>query len=153
MQLTKIRKTTGKHSRITHETTLAVRFHEVDSYQIVWHGNYVNYLEVGREAFGQKFGVSYQHLLDKGVKAPIIHVDLDYRRSLEYGDEVRILTEYVEKPHAKICFRYTLTSPDGEVVYCRANTEQALVDVNSGRTLPCLPDWHADWLAQAKQMI
>jgi len=139
-------------SNLSHETILSVRFHEVDSYHIVWHGHYVKYFEVGREAFGKKFGVSYQDLIDKGFRAPIIHVDMDYRRSLKYGDQVRILTEYVEKPQAKICFRYTLTSLDGKIVYCRSNTEQVLQDVASGRTLPCLPEWHDYWLDQAKKL-
>ncbi|MEM9258504.1 MAG: thioesterase family protein [Bacteroidota bacterium] len=136
---------------LQHVSQLTVRFHEVDSYQIVWHGNYVNYLEVGREAFGDKYQLGYQHLLNRGVRAPIIHVDIDYRQSLKYGDTVRILTEYISKPQAKICFRYTLTSPDETIVYCRATTEQVLQDDASGRTLPRLPDWHATWLAQAKQ--
>ncbi|MEL7163683.1 MAG: thioesterase family protein [Bacteroidota bacterium] len=135
---------------LSDETFLDVRFHEVDSYHIVWHGHYVNYLEVGRETFGAKYGLSYQHLLDRGVRAPIIHVSVNYRRSLKYGDKVRILTEYVVRPQAKICFRYTLTSPDGTTVYCRAETEQVLQDAETGRTLPRLPDWHATWLARAK---
>ncbi|WP_273444823.1 acyl-CoA thioesterase [Neolewinella agarilytica] len=139
--------------KIYHETILSVRFCEVDSYQIVWHGNYVNYLEVGREAFGKKFGISYQSLIDRGLRAPIIHVEMNYRRSLKYGDRFLVLTEYVEKPQAKICFSYKLTSLDGKIIYCRGKTEQALQDIDTGRTLPCLPDWHAGWLAQAKSMI
>ena len=137
---------------LCHETILSVRFCEVDSYQIVWHGNYVNYLEVGREAFGKKFGIGYQHLLDRGVRAPIVHVDIDYRHSLKYGDRFRVLTEYVEKPQAKVCFRYRLTSLDGKIVYCRGRTEQVLQDHSTGRTIPSLPDWHEAWLAGAKKM-
>ncbi|MBC6996643.1 acyl-CoA thioesterase [Lewinella lacunae] len=138
-------------SVLRHVTELEVRFNEVDSYHIVWHGHYVGYLEVGREAFGAKYEIGYQHLLDRGVRAPIVHVDIDYRRSLKYGDKVRIVTEYIEKPQAKICFRYTLTSLDGRTVYCRGNTEQVLQDLDSGRTLPSFPDWHYQWLSRAKK--
>jgi len=137
---------------LRHESIISVRFCEVDSYQIVWHGNYINYLEVGREAFGKKYGISYQDLIDRGFRAPIIHVDVDYRRSLKYGDRFRVVTEYVEKPQAKICFRYTVTSLDGKTIYCRGNTEQVLQDFDSGRTLPSLPGWYEGWLAQAKTM-
>lgn len=137
---------------LSHETIISVRFCEVDSYQIVWHGNYVNYLEVGRETFGKKFGISYQDLLDRGIRAPIIHVDIDYRRSLKYGDRFRVLTEYVEKPQAKVCFRYTITSLDGKTIYCKGNTEQVLQDDSTGRVIPSLPDWHEAWLDQAKKM-
>lgn len=138
---------------LRHTTELAVRFHEVDSYQIVWHGHYVNYLEVGREAFGEKYDLGYQHLLNRGLRAPIIHIAVDYRRSLKYGDKIRIVTEYLEKPQAKICFQYALTSLDESVVYCRATTEQILQDAETGRTLPRFPDWHTTWLARAKKQV
>lgn len=36
-----------------------VRFDEVDSLGIVWHGHYVKYLEDGREAWGRKYGLTY----------------------------------------------------------------------------------------------
>lgn len=138
---------------LSHETIISVRFCEVDSYQIVWHGNYVNYLEVGREAFGKKFGIGYQHLLDRGVRAPIINVNIDYRHSLKYGDRFCVLTEYEETPIAKVCFRYTITSLDGKITYCRGKTEQALQDHATGRTIPCLPDWHMEWLTKAKALV
>ncbi len=34
-----------------------VRFSEVDSLKMVWHGSYVKYMEDGREAFGREFGL------------------------------------------------------------------------------------------------
>ena len=36
---------------------IRVRFSEVDSIRMVWHGNYVTYLEDAREAFGRKYGL------------------------------------------------------------------------------------------------
>jgi len=33
-----------------------VRFEEVDTLGIVWHGRYPSYIEDGRTAFGEKFG-------------------------------------------------------------------------------------------------
>ena len=49
----------GQHA-LESESTFKVRFSEVDSMKIVWHGNYVHYFEDGREAFGKKYeGLSY----------------------------------------------------------------------------------------------
>ena len=48
--------------QMTSTKEVLVRFNEVDSMSIVWHGNYVKYLEDGREDFGQKFGLSYLHI-------------------------------------------------------------------------------------------
>ena len=35
---------------------IPIRFSEVDSLHVVWHGHYVKYFEDGREAFGKDFG-------------------------------------------------------------------------------------------------
>ena len=45
------RKTNQQIAALTNRTTFRVRFSEIDSMQIVWHGEYVRYFEDGREAF------------------------------------------------------------------------------------------------------
>ena len=41
------------------EKQFDIRFSEVDSMGIVWHGSYVAYLEDAREAFGAKYHLEY----------------------------------------------------------------------------------------------
>lgn len=54
-----VRRKTAEASLVG-KTSLRVRFSEVDSMQIVWHGEYVRYFEDGREAFGREFaGLGY----------------------------------------------------------------------------------------------
>ncbi len=57
------RKTNQQVAALTNRTTFRVRFSEIDSMQIVWHGEYVRYFEDGRESFWQTvwFGL-YEHL-------------------------------------------------------------------------------------------
>ena len=43
---------------LINRSKIEVRFSEVDSMSVVWHGNYVKYLEDGREAFGKEFGLT-----------------------------------------------------------------------------------------------
>jgi hypothetical protein len=54
-------------------TQTTVRFSEVDSMQVVWHGEYVRYFEDGREAFGRQFtGIGYLDFYAEGYTAPIV---------------------------------------------------------------------------------
>ena len=48
-----------------------VRFEEVDSLGIVWHGRYASYFEDARVAFGEKYGIGYMDFYANGVVAPI----------------------------------------------------------------------------------
>ena len=41
---------------------IQVRFSEVDSIKMVWHGHYITYMEDAREAFGRKYGLEYMYI-------------------------------------------------------------------------------------------
>ena len=63
-------------------TEVKVRFGEVDSMGIVWHGNYVKYIEEGRESFGKKYGISYLDIYAKNVMAPVVSMKLDFKKQI-----------------------------------------------------------------------
>ena len=56
-------------------TDIKVRFSEIDSLGILWHGNYVQYFEDGREAFGEK---------------AFCHIDGELRFNIENSGKVAI---------------------------------------------------------------
>ena len=43
-------------------TDIKVRFSEVDSMGILWHGHYIKYFEDGRESFGRSFEFGYMNI-------------------------------------------------------------------------------------------
>ena len=51
---------------ISETIRVRVRFSEIDPIQMVWHGNYVKYMEDAREAFGRRHGLGYQLIFDSG---------------------------------------------------------------------------------------
>lgn len=70
------RKTSPHQAALTDRTTIKVRFSEIDSMQIVWHGEYVRYFEDGREAFGKRYGLDYMSIYREGYVVPIVRPDL-----------------------------------------------------------------------------
>ena len=82
-----VRRKTAEASLVG-KTSLRVRFSEVDSMQIVWHGEYVRYFEDGREAFGREFaGLGYMDIHASGYTAPI--VELQDRKSTRLNSSHR----------------------------------------------------------------
>ena len=65
-----------------------VRFSEVDSIRVVWHGSYVKYMEDGREDFGEKYGLEYMTIFNNGYTAPKVDMNLRYLQSVTVGDTV-----------------------------------------------------------------
>ena len=70
---------------LTVEKAFDIRFSEIDMMQVVWHGTYPVYLEDAREAFGNRYGLSYQRYMVESTFAPIVEMKLNYKRPLKYG--------------------------------------------------------------------
>ena len=74
------RKTSPHQAALTDRTTIKVRFSEIDSMQIVWHGEYVRYFEDGREAFGKRYGLDYMSIYREGYVVPIVDLTCQFKQ-------------------------------------------------------------------------
>ncbi len=130
---------------LTNTTTVRVRFSEVDSMHIVWHGQYVKYFEDGREAFGREFpGLGYMDIYDSGFTAPIVDLHLQYKRPLKCNDVVTIETRFINNDAAKICFEYIIRREDNGEIVATGSTIQAFLDQN-GELQLINPGFYQKW--------
>lgn len=125
-------------------TEVKVRFSEVDSLRIVWHGHYLKYFEEGREAFGKKYGISYLDILQNGLLTPIVNVNCDYKKSLEYGDSALIETVFRNTEASKICFDFIIKSKKLNEVVATGSTTQVFLNLNR-ELLLVSPDFFIQW--------
>jgi acyl-CoA thioester hydrolase len=103
--------------KLTASKEIEVRFSEVDSMNIVWHGSYALYFEDAREAFGEKYGLSYPHIFGNGYYAPLVDLRFNYKKPLLYGDKARIDISFRNTEAAKIIFDYEIyDSKDGSLI-------------------------------------
>ena len=108
-------------------TQRRVRFEEVDLMKIAWHGRYVSYLEDGRHAFGERYGLSYKAFMENKIVVPIVQCHLDYSRPLRFNDLFTIETKLHWCDALRLNFEYVLQCEDGQQV-TRAYTVQLLTD-------------------------
>ena len=135
--------------QLTSEKEVSIRFNEVDSMLIVWHGNYVKYLEDGREDFGKKYGIGYLQVKEDGYGLPIVDMTIKYKKPLYYGDSVIVETTFVKTNSAKLVFKYRLISPKTSQVLCTATTTQVFLDTNGLLQItdpPSFKAWKKRWL-------
>jgi acyl-CoA thioester hydrolase len=147
----KVRKTPTRQGRfLEHRMKIRVRFREVDAFQMVWHGHYIGYFELSREAFGELYGITYQGLVEAGLAAPIVHVSCDYKVPARYGDTLEITVRLFERAVAKLEFAYEIrrvadgvllaegqsvqvfTTLEGELVLRRPEVLEAIYQTWSG---------------------
>ncbi len=129
---------------LTLEKPVAIRFNEVDMMGVVWHGAYPVYLEDAREAFGAKFGLSYQLYIDNRTAAPVVDLHLSYRRPLRYGMHPVVRITYRPCAAAKILFDYEIVDADSGDVVLTASSVQVFTDLE-GSLLWDSPAFYEEW--------
>jgi len=111
---------------------------------VVYHGNYAQYLEMGRVEWLRALGVTYRSMEENGVILPVISLHIDYRKSALYDDLITVETRLVARPLVKIGFDYRVLNEKGELL-ATAHTVLAFMDKASGKPVKC-PDYILDRL-------
>ncbi|MGB5989144.1 MAG: acyl-CoA thioesterase [Marinifilaceae bacterium] len=117
-------------TNLVDQTSLKVRFSEVDSMQIVWHGNYPKYFEDGRESFGKKYGIGYMDIYKESYLAPIVELNCQYKQSLRYGDTAIVTTTYLFNESAKIEFDFVITREYDSAIIATGSSMQVFLKDN-----------------------
>ena len=65
-----------------------VRYAETDAQRVVYHANYLVYMEVARGAFTRAVGLPYQEIEDRGVHLVVAEAKLRYKASAGYDDRL-----------------------------------------------------------------
>jgi len=110
------------------EKEFNVRFSEVDSMGIVWHGSYSLYFEDAREEFGKKYGLEYLYIFNTGFYAPLVELHFEYKRPLKYKDRGRIEITFRDTDAAKIVFDYMIFSADTNELIATGHSVQVFLD-------------------------
>jgi acyl-CoA thioester hydrolase len=136
-----------KNNILVANTIVQVRFNEVDSMGIVWHGNYFKYFEDGREDFGKRYGISYLDFRNRGILVPIVKVLCDYKKPLIYGDSVTIETKFINCEAAKIQLNYIIYNNKNQDIIATGSSVQVFLNLNRELLLD-FPPFFADWRRQ-----
>jgi acyl-CoA thioester hydrolase len=82
----------------TSETQVRVRYAETDQMNVVYHGNYAQYFEVGRVEAIRQLGLSYKDLEATGIMMPVIEWTARFVRPAHYDDLLTVRTILKEWP-------------------------------------------------------
>ena len=114
---------------------------------VVWHGSYPLYFEDAREAFGAKYGLSYKRYMDERVFAPIVELDIKYKRPILYGMTPVVRIVYRPTEAAKIVFDYEIVDAETGTVFATAHSVQVFMDMNYNLMWDN-PDFFVEWKKQ-----
>jgi acyl-CoA thioester hydrolase len=92
-----------------HETRLRVRYAETDQMGIVYHANYLVWMEVGRVEYCRAAGLRYRDLeKETGVLLTVVEANCRYLAPALYDDEIAVRTRVEEFTPRMVRFGYEI---------------------------------------------
>ena len=126
------------------DISFRVRYGETDQMGVVYHGNYPQYLEMGRVEWLRTLGISYKEMEENGIILPVISLRVNYKKSALYDDLLTVRTILRKRPLVRIEFDYEIYNEKKELL-AEANTVLAFMDSENNKPLRC-PDYILDRL-------
>ncbi|MEJ7807305.1 MAG: thioesterase family protein [Telluria sp.] len=118
-------------SRWWAQVDIDVQFYDLDPMDVVWHGNYVKYLEVARCALLERIGYNYTQMRQSGYSWPVIEMKLRYIGPAVFGQKLRLRAELVEHEH-RLKIAYLISDAATGKCLNRASTTQVAVNIATG---------------------
>jgi len=112
---------------VSTSVTLKVPYYDVDLMQIVWHGNYLKYFEVARQALFREYGVDLRRYTeDTRYVFPVVRSTIKHIWPLRFDDEF-ICTAVLKEARVKIVLDFEIKLISNGKVCAKGRSEQVAV--------------------------
>ena len=128
------------------EISFRVRYAETDQMGVVYHGNYAQYLEMGRVEWLRTMGISYKSMEENGIMLPVISLQVNYKKPAVYDDLITVRTILKKTPSVKIEFDFEIYNEAKELL-ADATVVLAFMDMERKRPVKC-PEYLLDTIAK-----
>ena len=82
---------------------------------VVYHANYLVWMEIGRTEYGKGDGFFYRELEQEGIVMTVVEASVRYAQAARYDDEITIRTRVAEASTRMITFAYELVAGERKI--------------------------------------
>jgi acyl-CoA thioester hydrolase len=123
------------------EAEVCAEFYDIDPMQVVWHGNYVRFLEVGRKALLESLDYGYEQMRASGWSFPVVDMRLRYVKPAVLGQRLRVRAQLAEWEN-RLVVDYEIRDALSGQLLTKASTTQVAVSAATGElSFACPGDW------------
>ena len=120
--------------KIQTNCTLEVEFYDLDPMNVVWHGNYIKYLEAARCDLLSKIGYTYDDMKNDNSAYPVATMELKYIKPAVFKQKLLIETTLESVEPAMIINYLIKDKLTGEKLF-KAKSMQIRVDTVTKESL------------------
>lgn len=104
---------------------IQVSYADTDMMGIIYHGNYIKWLEIGRQQLVEDAGFDYLEMEKAGYVAPVYHLDITYKHAIRFGEKVFVHTWIEENQRSKTIYGFRVFNEKNGI--CAEGTTTHLV--------------------------
>ena len=112
---------------ISADIVIKAQFYDLDPMEVVWHGNYVRFLEQARCALLDKIQFNYAEMAATPYVWPIVDLRIKYVRPIRFAQTVKV-TAILAEYENRIRINYLLVDHQSGEILTRAHTIQVAVE-------------------------
>lgn len=134
-------------------TTIKVRYAETDQMGVVYHANYLVWMEVGRTALIEDLGFHYAEMEEQGILAPVVDIHIQYIKPITYGGTATVETWIEGYDGLRVVYGYRITNEQGDTAVT-ATSEHVCVRKETFKPVSIrrlFPDWHQAYEKEKKK--
>lgn len=136
------------------EKEIEIRYAETDQMGVVYHANYLVWMEIGRTKLIEDLGFTYAGLEADGYLSPVTDLSIKYKAAMRYGASAKIRTWIESHGKLRTTYGYEILHADGTVA-ATATSEHVVVKKDTFRPVSLRkidPIWDAKYVEVAKQV-
>lgn len=130
------------------EKEVEIRYAETDQMGVVYHANYLVWMEIGRTSLIKELGFTYAGLEKEGYLSPVIDISIQYKAAMKYGQTATVRTWVESHGKLRTVYGYEILHED-KTVAAAATSEHVLVKKDSFRPISLRkidPAWDAKYV-------
>ncbi|WP_142827934.1 acyl-CoA thioesterase [Planococcus soli] len=136
------------------EKEIEIRYAETDQMGVVYHANYIIWLEIGRTKLIEDLGFTYAGMEKDGYLSPVTDISIQYKAVLRYGQKAFVRTWVEEHGRLRTKYGYEIVHEDGTIA-ATAISEHVVVKKDTFRPVSIkkiYPEWHEKYEEIKKQV-
>lgn len=94
---------------------IEVRYAETDQMGVVYHANYLVWMEIGRTQLIGDLGFTYAGLEEKGYLSPVTDISVKYKMPMRYGQKGIVTTWIESHDRLRTVYGYEIAHEDGTI--------------------------------------
>lgn len=87
---------------------LKVYYYDTDKMGVVYHANYLKWMEMARTEFFNNSKLTYHQIEEMGYFLPVKTLNIEYIDSAKYGDEIEVVVEIKKMTNIKVEIGYEI---------------------------------------------